>query len=60
MRNSRFLGVVVFHSYKIEFVWRQLEFAFFGALTSVGALFVFYRKSKPPVEPVACTAPRRG
>ncbi len=23
------------------FVWRQLEFAFFGALTSVGALFIF-------------------
>ena len=23
-----------------EIVWRQLEFAFFGALTSVGALFV--------------------
>ena len=22
-------------------VWRQLEFAFFGALTSVGALFYF-------------------
>ena len=27
----------------IVFVWRQLEFAFFGALTSVGALFVFER-----------------
>ena len=24
-----------------EIVWRQLELAFFGALTSVGALFVF-------------------
>ena len=24
-----------------EIVWRQLEFAFFGALTSVGALFIF-------------------
>ena len=24
-----------------KFVWRQLECAFFGALTSVGALFVF-------------------
>ena len=27
--------------YYEEIVWRQLEFAFFGALTSVGALFVF-------------------
>ncbi len=25
----------------LSFVWRQLEFAFFGALTSVGALFNF-------------------
>ena len=25
-----------------KIVWRQLEFAFFGALTSVGALFVFW------------------
>ena len=28
----------------LSFVWRQLEFAFFGALTSVGALFVFTDK----------------
>ena len=27
---------------KMNFVWRQLRLAFFGALTSVGALFVFY------------------
>ena len=26
------------------FVWRQLEFAFFGALTPVGALFIFKNK----------------
>jgi len=26
---------------RVGFVWRQLEFAFFGALTSVGALFYF-------------------
>ena len=25
----------------LKFVWRQLEFAFFGALASVGALFIF-------------------
>jgi hypothetical protein len=24
-----------------EIVWRQLELAFFGALTAVGALFIF-------------------
>ena len=29
-----------------KFVWRQSEFAFFGALTSVGALFIF-RKGAP-------------
>ena len=28
----------------VGFVWRQLEFAFFGAPTSVGALFVFTEK----------------
>ncbi len=27
-----------------EIVWRQLEFAFFGALTSVGALFILERR----------------
>ncbi len=26
---------------KMNFVWRQLRLAFFGALTSVGALFIF-------------------
>ena len=26
--------------YQFRFVWRQLESAFFGALTSVGALFI--------------------
>ena len=34
------------NSYKIEFVWRQLEFAFFGAATPVAALFVFVPKEK--------------
>ena len=28
----------------LKFVWRQSGFAFFGALTSVGALFYFMRK----------------
>ena len=27
-----------------KFVWRQSGFAFFGALTSVGALFIFTEK----------------
>jgi hypothetical protein len=27
-------------------VWRQLEFAFFGAVTPVAALFDFYRKTR--------------
>ena len=30
----------------LSFVWRQLEFAFFGALTSVGALFVLKGKKE--------------
>lgn len=33
-------------SHQFVFVWRQLEFAFFGALTSVGALFCFYYKER--------------
>ena len=32
-------SVVESDSHIVVFVWRQLEFAFFGALTSVGALF---------------------
>ena len=52
-----FFGVVVVYRQKcrfrnhrgefirfVVFVWRQLEFAFFGALTSVGALFIFTEK----------------
>ena len=31
---------------KMNFVWRQLRLAFFGALTSVGALFVFIERGK--------------
>ena len=30
-----------FRSYSIEFVWRQSGLAFFGAVASVAALFVF-------------------
>ena len=32
---------VVSYPYSLVFVWRQLESAFFGATTSVVALFVF-------------------
>ena len=31
-----------FSLYFVSFVWRQLEFAFFGAVTPVAALFVFF------------------
>ena len=33
----------------LVFVWRQLELAFFGAVTSVAALFVFREKYKAPL-----------
>ncbi len=36
---SRKNDVVVFVPSEVKFVWHQSEFAFFGALTSVGALF---------------------
>lgn len=32
--------------YYFRFVWRQLEFAFFGALTPVGALFIFGKEMR--------------
>ena len=45
--NSAKLGVAKgFFFVQFQLVWRQLEFAFFGALTSVGALFVFYNQLK--------------
>ena len=34
------------HPLYIEFVWRQLEFAFFGAVTLVAALFDFIKHRK--------------
>lgn len=37
---------VVSYPYSLVFVWRQLESAFFGAVTSVAALFVFIEKIK--------------
>ena len=38
-RYAGFTALVLF-----QLVWRQSEFAFFSALTSVGALFIFCRK----------------
>ena len=44
--------------YLFRFVWRQLEFAFFGALTSVGALFVLYLSfGGKENEKTSCTNP---
>ena len=40
-KNANSAGLCRVIIQKVGFVWRQLEFAFFGALTSVGALFVF-------------------
>ena len=31
---------------RFQLVWRQWEFVFFGALTTVGALFIFERMKK--------------
>ena len=43
--NSVKLGVAKgFFLVRFQLVWRQLEFAFFGALTSVGALFILEEK----------------
>ena len=43
--NSVKLGVAKgFFLVRFQLVWRQLEFAFFGALTSVGALFYFLKR----------------
>ena len=45
--NSSKLSVAKgFSLVQFQLVWRQLEFAFFGALASVGALFYFAEKSK--------------
>jgi len=43
-------SVVESDSHIVVFVWRQLGFAFFGALTSVGALFYFYNKKMPKIK----------
>ena len=48
-KNANSATAVGSYTHIVVFVWRQLEFAFFGALTSVGALFIlftFRRKSK--------------
>ena len=39
-------GTQEFSLYLLSFVWRQWEFAFFGALTTVGALFILKGERK--------------
>ncbi|MBR2926451.1 MAG: hypothetical protein IKC31_02610 [Clostridia bacterium] len=43
-KNANSATAVGSYTHIVVFVWRQLEFAFFGALTSVGALFYFHRR----------------
>ena len=46
-KNANFADSICdYITISFRFVWRQLEFAFFGALTSVGALFIFERRKK--------------
>ena len=45
-KNADSATIVEFYTQIVVFVWRQLESAFFGALTSVGALFIFKAKNK--------------
>ena len=44
-KNANSIGMNTY-VLRIDMVWRQLELAFFGALTSVGALFIFVKKTK--------------
>ena len=39
-KNANSATIMESYAHIVVFVWRQLEFAFFGALTSVGALFI--------------------
>ena len=43
-KSANSATIVESYTHIVVFVWRQLEFAFFGALASVGAPFCFYRK----------------
>ena len=40
-KNANSATAVGSYTHIVVFVWRQLEFVFFGALTPVGALFIF-------------------
>ena len=42
----------------LKFVWRQSEFAFFGALASVGALFYFAEKNTASRKTMKETKPK--
>ena len=44
-KNANSATTVGSYTHIVVFVWRQLEFAFFGALASVGAPFYFHRKN---------------
>ena len=46
--DSSNCGMTNYIPISFRFVWRQLELAFFGAVTSVAALFVFHQKNKFP------------
>ena len=49
--NSSKLSVAKdFFLVRFQLVWRQLEFAFFGALTSVGALFILPKKKQKEIK----------
>ena len=45
-KNANSATIVESYTHIVVFVWRQLGFAFFGALTSVGALFCFVNFAK--------------
>ena len=43
-KNANSATAVGSYTHIVVFVWRQLEFAFFGAVTPVAALFIFTEK----------------
>ena len=45
-KNANSAPIMESYTHLVVFVWRQLEFAFFGALTLVGALFIFTESIK--------------
>ena len=43
-KNVKSTTALECYTHIVVFVWRQLEFAFFGAVTPVAALFIFTEK----------------